>query len=45
MYKKILLAYNGSIAGQKALLDTRELAAWSHSELHLVAVKIGRAHV
>lgn len=38
MYKKILLAYDGSDAGQKALLECQELANWSHSELHLVAV-------
>jgi nucleotide-binding universal stress UspA family protein len=38
MYKKILLAYDGSDAGQKALLDCRDLAQWSGSELHLVAV-------
>jgi nucleotide-binding universal stress UspA family protein len=38
MYKKILLAYDGSEAGQKALLDCGEIAQWSHSELHLVAV-------
>jgi nucleotide-binding universal stress UspA family protein len=38
MYKKILLAYDGSDAGQKALLECRELANWSQSELHLVAV-------
>ena len=38
MYKKILLAYNGSSAGQKALLDSGELAVWGSAELHLVAV-------
>ena len=38
MYKKILLAYDGSDAGQKALLDCQELAQWSQAELHLVAV-------
>jgi nucleotide-binding universal stress UspA family protein len=38
MYKTILLAYDGSETGQKALLDTRELATWSQSELHMVAV-------
>ncbi|MDB5914665.1 MAG: hypothetical protein JWP22_3340, partial [Ramlibacter sp.] len=38
MYKKILLAYDGSDAGQKALLDCGELAVWAKSELHLVAV-------
>ncbi|MGH6639095.1 MAG: universal stress protein [Polaromonas sp.] len=38
MYKRILLAYNGSEAGQKALLDCRDIAQWSHSTLFLVAV-------
>jgi nucleotide-binding universal stress UspA family protein len=38
MYKRILLAYDGSDAGQKALLDCRELAQWSQSEVSLVAV-------
>ncbi len=37
MYKRILLAYDGSDAGQKALLECRELAQWSRSELFLVA--------
>lgn len=38
MYKRILLAYDGSKSGQKALLDTGELAQWGQSELFLVAV-------
>jgi nucleotide-binding universal stress UspA family protein len=38
MYKKILLAYDGSDAGQKALLDCQDLAQWSQSALCLVAV-------
>ena len=38
MYKKILLAYDGSDAGQRALLDCKDIAQWSQSELHLVAV-------
>lgn len=38
MYKRILLAYDGSDAGQRALLDCREIAQWSQSELHLIAV-------
>src|SRR5258708_33333697 len=38
MYKRILLAYDGSEAGQKALLDCREIAQWSQSDLHLIAV-------
>ena len=38
MYKRILLAYDGSDAGQKALLDAQDLAQWSQSELFLIAV-------
>ena len=38
MYKRILLAYDGSEAGQKALLECRDLAQWSQSEVVLVAV-------
>ena len=38
MYKRILLAYDGSDAGQKALLDCRDVAMWSQSELFLIAV-------
>lgn len=38
MYKRILLAYDGSEAGQKALLDCKEIAGWSSAEIHLVAV-------
>jgi nucleotide-binding universal stress UspA family protein len=38
MYKRVLLAYDGSESGQKALLSCREIAQWGHSELYLVAV-------
>jgi nucleotide-binding universal stress UspA family protein len=38
MYKRILLAYDGSVAGQQALLDCHEIAQWSQSELTLIAV-------
>ncbi len=38
MYKRILLAYDGSESGQKALLDCRDIAQWSQAELFLVAV-------
>lgn len=38
MYKRILLAYDGSESGQKALLDCRDIAQWSHSTLSLIAV-------
>jgi nucleotide-binding universal stress UspA family protein len=38
MYQHIVLAYNGSEAGQQALLASKELAAWAQASLHLVAV-------
>src|SRR6478609_5064461 len=38
MYKKILLAYDGSETGQNALLQSREIADWGKSEMALVAV-------
>ena len=38
MYKKILLAYDGSESGQKALLDCSDLAQWGDAQLSLVAV-------
>ena len=38
MYKRILLAYDGSESGQKALLNCHDIAQWSHSELFLIAV-------
>jgi nucleotide-binding universal stress UspA family protein len=38
MYKRIVLAYDGSESGQQALLDCKDLAQWNHAELWLVAV-------
>ncbi len=38
MYKRILLAYDGSEAGQQALTDGREIAQWNGAEIVLVAV-------
>lgn len=38
MYQNIVLAYDGSDAGQKALLDCKDVAQWSHATLWLVAV-------
>lgn len=38
MYKRIVLAYDGSESGQKALLDTQEIGQWSQAQLFLVAV-------
>lgn len=38
MYKRILLAYDGSDTGQKALIESRAMADWAKAELSLVAV-------
>ena len=38
MYKKILLAYDGSETGQKALIESRAMADWGQADIHLVAV-------
>ena len=38
MYKRVLLAYDGSESGQKALLDCRDIVQWSGATLTLVAV-------
>ena len=38
MYRKILLAYDGSEAGQRALLDCDEMAQMHKAEVFLVAV-------
>lgn len=38
MYKKILLAYDGTAEGRRALLTSDEFASFTHAELHLLAV-------
>lgn len=38
MYKTIVLAYDGSESGQKALLDGQEIGQWGQAKLFLVAV-------
>ncbi len=38
MYQRILLAYDGSKSGQKALLDSRDIAQWGQASLTLIAV-------
>jgi nucleotide-binding universal stress UspA family protein len=38
MFKRILLAYDGSEPGQEALLECHNIAQWSHAELFLIAV-------
>lgn len=38
MYKRIILAYDGSEPGQQALVDSRELAGRDGAELYVIAV-------
>ena len=38
MYQHIILAYDGSVSGQKALIELKELAHWGQPQLTLVAV-------
>jgi nucleotide-binding universal stress UspA family protein len=38
VYKKILLAYDGSEAGQQALLESQEIGQWSRAQMRLIAV-------
>ena len=38
MYKKILLAYDGSETGQKALIESGAMADWGRAEIVLMAV-------
>jgi nucleotide-binding universal stress UspA family protein len=37
MYQRIVLAYDGSEAGQKAIMDCDEIAHWTHAMVFLVA--------
>ena len=38
MFKRILMAYNGSRDGKSALLTCAEIAAFTHADTHLLAV-------
>jgi nucleotide-binding universal stress UspA family protein len=38
VYRKIVMAYDGSEPGQRALLDCKEIAQLTHPELFLIAV-------
>lgn len=38
MYKRIILAYDGTETGQKALLEIKDLANWDLSKISLLAV-------
>jgi nucleotide-binding universal stress UspA family protein len=38
MYEKIILAYDGSQEGQKALINCKEMATWGNAEIHLTSI-------
>ena len=38
MYKKIVLAYDGSLEGQKALIYCKEMALWGDAVIYLISV-------
>ena len=38
MYQKIILAYDGSLESQQALLNCKDLSQWEHSAVHLLSV-------
>jgi len=38
MYQKIILAYDGSLESQQALLNCKDLTQWGGSKVHLLSV-------
>jgi nucleotide-binding universal stress UspA family protein len=38
MYQKIILAYDGSLESQQALLNCKDLSHWQHAKVHLLSV-------
>ncbi len=38
MYKNIVLAYDGSLASQEALINCKDLSQWQQAHVHLLAV-------
>ena len=38
MYQNIILAYDGSLESQQALLNCKELSQWEHAKVHLLSV-------
>jgi len=38
MHQKIILAYNGSLESQQALLKCKELSQWKYDKIHLLSV-------
>ena len=38
MYQNIVLAYDGSLESQQALLNCKDLSQWEHAKVHLLSV-------
>lgn len=38
MYKKILMAFDGTMEGRSALMECAEIASFAHAQTHLLAV-------
>lgn len=38
MYQKVILAYDGSLKSQQALLNCKERSQWKHAKVHLLSV-------
>jgi nucleotide-binding universal stress UspA family protein len=38
MYQKIILAYDGSLESQQALVNCKDLLQWQHAKVHLLSV-------
>ena len=38
MYQNIILAYDGSLKSQQALLNCKDLSQWEHAKVHLLSV-------
>ena len=38
MYQNIILAYDGSLESQQALLNFKDLSQWEHARVHLLSV-------
>ena len=38
MYRNIILAYDGSLESQQALLNCKDLSQWEHAKVHLLSV-------
>ena len=40
MEEKVILAYDGSLESQQALLNCKELSQWKHAKVHLLSVRL-----